>query len=220
MTNAPKRSLISILIAKSRKNNQQSFKAPMLTNTTLNIMRLYGKYIQMLSIFRIIAHDVTAYLMHLFFSYFHYIYMHFAKEQSEQTASSAVPHTSIEAIIKNIRADLFDKCKYNMAEPVLASIRTMKNRQDYLNCISERIVAAESLVFLAQQLENLFPLLGEYLPSGGNKSLDGYLNILRETPKMRFPIYNHISKVRFLTSTFFVGKNRKICVVFIGFLRS
>lgn len=202
MSNAPKRSLISILIAKSKKNNQ-SFKTPMLTNTTLNIMRLYGKYIQMLSIFRIISSEVIAYLMQLFYFYFYYIYMHFAKESSEPhlTSLNGPPQTSIEAIIKNIKVDLFERSKYNMAEPMIASIKSMKNRQDYLSCIGERVVAAESLVFLAQQLENLFPLLNEYLPNGANKGLDGYLNILRETHKMRVPIYNHISKVSLNTFT-------------------
>ncbi len=156
-------------------------------------MRLYGKYIQMLSIFRIISTDVIAYLMQLFYFYFYYIYMHFAKEAS--TSQSSLNYTEIEVIIKNIRTDLFVQSKYNMAEPVIATIKSMKNRQDYLGCISERIVAAESLVFLAHQLENIFPLLSEYLPNNSGKNLSVYLNILRETPKMRQPIYLHISKV-------------------------
>ena len=68
---------VALLIAKSRRNGDNSFKTPMLTNTTLNIMRLFGKYIQMLSIFRIISNDVISYLMQLFYFYFYYIYMHF-----------------------------------------------------------------------------------------------------------------------------------------------
>ena len=151
----------------------------------------------MLSIFRIISTDVIAYLMQLFYFYFYYIYMHFAKEVSSSQSSSSVNYSEIEVIIKNIKTDLFVQSKYNMAEPVIATIRSMKNRQDYLSCISERIVAAESLVFLAQQLENIFPLLSEYLPNGSGKNLNIYLNILRETPKMRQPIYLHISKVGF-----------------------
>jgi len=186
-----KKSLISILIARSKHSHH--FKTPMITNTTLNIMRLYGKYIQMLSIFRIISTDVIAYLMQLFYFYFYYIYMHFAKEAS--ASQSSLNYTEIEVIIKNIRTDLFVQSKYNMAEPVIATIKSMKNRQDYLGCISERIVAAESLVFLAHQLENIFPLLSEYLPNNSGKNLSVYLNILRETPKMRQPIYLHISKV-------------------------
>lgn len=163
----------------------------MITNTSLNIMRLYGKYIKMLSIFRIISTDVIAYLMQLFYFYFYYIYMHFGKDTDNKNQNS------IDVIIKNIRQELFVQSKYNMAEPVNSSIKSMRNRQDYLFCISERIVAAESLVFLGQQLENIFPLLSEYLPNGTSKNLNVYLNILRETPKMRNHIYMHISKVIF-----------------------
>ena len=180
---------LAILISKNKRNSD-TFKLPMLTNTTLNIMRLYGKYIQMLSIFRIISNDVISYLMQLFYFYFYYIYMHFA--QGEVNLSN---DTSIQAIVKTIRNELFVQSKYNMNEPQIAVIKTMKNRQEYLSCIQERMVAAESLVFLSQQLENIFPLINEYLPATPNKNLDVYLNILKETMKMRAPIYMHISKV-------------------------
>jgi len=120
--------------------------------------------------------------------------MHFAKETAS-TSQYALNYSEIEIIIKNIKNDLFVQSKYNMSEPVIATIKSMKNRQDYLSCISERIVAAESLVFLAYELENIFPLLSEYLPNGSGKNLNVYLNIIRETPKMRQAIYMHISRV-------------------------
>lgn len=182
---------VALLIAKSRRNASDSlFRVPMLTNTTLNIMRLFGKYIQMLSIFRIISNDVISYLMQLFYFYFYYIYMHFAQGEIKTTDS-----VSLEVIVKNIKNDLFVQSKSNIAEPVIASIKVMKNRQDYLSSINERIVAAESLVFLAEQLETIFPLINECLPLSPNKNIDVYLNVLKETPKIRQPIYMHISRV-------------------------
>ena len=181
------KNILSLLIARSKKSGQNLFRTPMLTNTTLNIMRLYGKYIQMLSIFRIISNDVIGYLMQLFYFYFYYIYMQFAQGGVGEDATS-----SIETIIKNIKNELFVQAKYSMVEPQTVGIKSMRNRQDYLRCIQERVVAAESLVFLAQQLENLFPLISDYMP---NKSVDAYLSMLRETAKMRLPIYMHISKV-------------------------
>lgn len=185
---------VALLIAKTRRNGD--FKTPMLTNTTLNIMRLLGKYIQMLSIFRIISNDVIAYLMQLFYFYFYYIFMNFAQGEIKNTNDSSAATASLEVIIKNIKNELFIQSKYNIAEPVIASIKVMKNRQDYLNSIHERIVAAESLLFLAEQLENIFPLINECLPiTLPNKNIDVYLNVLKETNKMRFPIYMHISKV-------------------------
>ena len=54
---------------------------PIITNTTLNIIRLFGKYIHMLSIFKIISSEVISYLMQLFYFYMYYIYLHFAHEE-------------------------------------------------------------------------------------------------------------------------------------------
>lgn len=53
---------------------------PILTNTTLNIIRLFGKYIHILSIFKIISHQVTNYLMQLFYFYLYFIYTDFSQE--------------------------------------------------------------------------------------------------------------------------------------------
>lgn len=55
-------------------------EAAILTNTTLNIIRLFGKYINMLSIFKIISYQVVSYLMQLFQFYFYYIYLDFTNQ--------------------------------------------------------------------------------------------------------------------------------------------
>jgi hypothetical protein len=54
---------------------------PILTNTTLNVIRLFGKYIHILSIFKIISHQVINYLMQLFYFYLYFIYMDFSREE-------------------------------------------------------------------------------------------------------------------------------------------
>ncbi len=56
-------------------------ESPIVTNTTLNIIRLFGKYIHMLSIFQIIANQVIDYLLQLYNFYFYYIYLDFAHEE-------------------------------------------------------------------------------------------------------------------------------------------
>ena len=54
---------------------------PILTNTTLNVIRLFGKYINMLSIFKIISQQVITYLMQLFQFYFYFIYLDFTQQE-------------------------------------------------------------------------------------------------------------------------------------------
>ncbi len=70
--------------SKSKSNNGQESTTesmPIITNTTLNIIRLFGKYIHMLSIFKIISTEVISYLMQLFNFYLYYIYLHFAYDE-------------------------------------------------------------------------------------------------------------------------------------------
>jgi len=56
-------------------------KTPIVTNTTLNVIRLFGKYLHMLDTFEIISTDVINYMMQLFNFYFYYIYFNFAKRE-------------------------------------------------------------------------------------------------------------------------------------------
>ena len=62
--------------SKEDKNN-----IPIITYTSLNIIRLFGKYIHMLSIFKIISNEVISYLMQLFYFYLYYVYYHFVTEE-------------------------------------------------------------------------------------------------------------------------------------------
>lgn len=60
--------------------NTNNSDVPILTNTTLNVIRLFGKYIHMLSIFKIISNQVITYLMQLFQFYFYFIYLDFTQQ--------------------------------------------------------------------------------------------------------------------------------------------
>ena len=147
----------------------------------------------MLSVFRIVGDDVAAYLMQLFYFYFYYIYMHFAQpgdpllvssssssstsssgsaKKLDGTNSSSSSGNSLESTVAMMRHELFVQSRLSVSEPQIATIKRMHSRADYLACISERVVAAESLVFLARQLERIFPLIHDYLTnsSGGGEN--------------------------------------------------
>ena len=62
-------------------NIPNKMKIPIVTNTTLNVIRLFGKYLHMLDTFEIISSDVINYMMQLFNFYFYYIYFNFAKRE-------------------------------------------------------------------------------------------------------------------------------------------
>lgn len=69
------------LLSTSVNHVLNNANSPILTNTTLNVIRLFGKYIHMLSIFKIISNQVITYLMQLFQFYFYYIYLDFAHQE-------------------------------------------------------------------------------------------------------------------------------------------
>ena len=202
--------------AEDETNPVNDENAPIVTNTTLNIIRLFGKYIHMLSIFQIISNQVIDYLIQLYNFYFYYIYLDFAHEELEKITSTmnnsyannnnndnnnnSHMYTYLQTIIKNIKNDLFVNSKYNISEPNIQSIKAPRNRDDYICCINQRIVAVESLIFLTNQLENLFPLIEKFLPSSTNseyvvnKHLE-YSKILSEiTTKIKSPIYLYVAR--------------------------
>jgi hypothetical protein len=61
--------------------NRDQNNIPIITYTSLNIIRLFGKYIHMLSIFKIISQQVISYLMQLFYFYLYYVYFHFVSDE-------------------------------------------------------------------------------------------------------------------------------------------
>ena len=71
----------SSVINQMFNNIPNKMKTPIVTNTTLNVIRLFGKYLHMLDTFEIISTDVINYMMQLFNFYFYYIYFNFAKRE-------------------------------------------------------------------------------------------------------------------------------------------
>lgn len=70
---------------KSRKKSDYSLNkvnAPILTNTTLNVIRLVGKYMQMMNILKPIAFDVIHFMSQLFDYYLYAIYTFFGRNDS------------------------------------------------------------------------------------------------------------------------------------------
>lgn len=69
-----------------------------------------------------------------------------SQNNSESSQSSqGGAYTQLQSIIKTFKNDLFVSSKYNITEPFIQSIKAPSNRQDYIGCINQRIVAVESL---------------------------------------------------------------------------
>lgn len=71
------------ILRKSASNSSLSSQneVPIVTNTTLNVIRLFGKYLNIANTFHLIAFDIIVQVMQLFHFYLYYIYINFAQRE-------------------------------------------------------------------------------------------------------------------------------------------
>ncbi|KAF6087130.1 VPS50 subunit of EARP/GARPII complex [Phyllostomus discolor] len=165
---------------KSRKKSDYSLNkvnAPILTNTTLNVVRLVGKYMQMMNILKPIAFDVIHFMSQLFDYYLYAIYTFFGRNDSEVSADPTATLTAAE------------ERKEKVPSPHLSHLVVLTSG-DTLYGLAERVVATESLVFLAEQFEFLQPHLDAVMPAVKKPFLQQfYSQTVSTASELRKPIY-------------------------------
>ena len=127
---------------------------PIVTNTTLNVLRLFGKYMQMMSVLRPIAFDVMLCMFQLFDYYLFAVYKFFGKDMislSDNSISNELKTTlkriSDSLIVDEKSFDLnsdLSTSKNRYFSPTLSSMVDMSSIENFLG-LAERIVAVESL---------------------------------------------------------------------------
>ncbi|EAW76817.1 hypothetical protein LOC55610, isoform b, isoform CRA_c [Homo sapiens] len=167
---------------KSRKKSDYSLNkvnAPILTNTTLNVIRLVGKYMQMMNILKPIAFDVIHFMSQLFDYYLYAIYTFFGRNDSLESTGLGLSSSRLRTTLNRIQESLIDlevsadptatltaaeERKEKVPSPHLSHLVVLTSG-DTLYGLAERVVATESLVFLAEQFEFLQPHLDAVMPA-------------------------------------------------------
>ncbi|XP_051527048.1 syndetin isoform X4 [Myxocyprinus asiaticus] len=190
---------------RSRKRSDYNLNranAPILTNTTLNVIRLVGKYMQMMNILKPIAFDVIHCVSQLFDYYLYAVYTFFGRNDMHmpsQPSQGSQPDVSRQTVpvywyessglglissrlrttLSRIQEGLIDveaggesssshatpeERKEKVPCPHLTQL-VILTASDTLYGLAERVVATESLVFLAEQFEFLQPHLDTMMPS-------------------------------------------------------
>ncbi|TRZ01836.1 hypothetical protein DNTS_004278 [Danionella cerebrum] len=217
---------------RSRKRSDYNLNranAPILTNTTLNVIRLVGKYMQMMNILKPIAFDVIHCVSQLFDYYLYAVYTFFGRNdmhlqsasvpsQGSQAGASrlAVPvywyessglgliSSRLRTTLSRIQESLIDmesgvegsgphvspeERKQKVPSPHLSQLVILTSAQT-LYGLPERVVATESLVFLAEQFEFLQPHLDTMMPSAKKPFLQQfYSQTVSTASELRKPIY-------------------------------
>ncbi|XP_059412431.1 syndetin isoform X3 [Carassius carassius] len=209
--------------------NLNRANAPILTNTTLNVIRLVGKYMQMMNILKPIAFDVIHCVSQLFDYYLYAVYtffgrndMHFQSaslpSQGSQPGASrqVVPiywyessglgliSSRLRTTLSRIQESLIDveaggenagphaspeDRREKVPSPHLSQLVDL-TASDMLYGLAERVVATESLVFLAEQFEFLHIHLDTMMPSAKKPFLQQfYSQTVSTASELRKPIY-------------------------------
>ncbi|GFG36817.1 hypothetical protein Cfor_08649 [Coptotermes formosanus] len=189
----------------SKKMSRREFmKAPILTNTTLTVLRQCGTYVQMSRLLRPIACEVIECMSQLFDYYLFAVHTFFTADLPVACHSvyNLKLHTSLKRIQDNLivadpsqvtEADTqqTEGRRHKVPQPHIASVVDLR-QPETLHGLAERIVAVESLVFLAKQLEFLHGYL-EHLQGGSSFLQQFFSQTVTVTAELRRPVYMCVS---------------------------
>uniref|UniRef100_A0A1A8D2D9 Coiled-coil domain containing 132 n=1 Tax=Nothobranchius kadleci TaxID=1051664 RepID=A0A1A8D2D9_NOTKA len=210
--------------------NLSKANAPILTNTTLNVIRLVGKYMQMMNILKPIAFDVIHCVSQLFDYYLYAVYTFFGRNDMPVPSPSLPSYGGREAAtarvvgpaclyessglglissrlrttLNRIQENLIDvdslgensgvhgsaeDRKEKVPSPHLSQLVVLTN-SGTLYGLAQRVVATESLVFLAEQFESLQSHLDTVMPAAKKPFLQQfYSQTVSTAGELRKPIY-------------------------------
>uniref|UniRef100_A0A671RIV4 Syndetin-like n=1 Tax=Sinocyclocheilus anshuiensis TaxID=1608454 RepID=A0A671RIV4_9TELE len=178
--------------------NLNRANAPILTNTTLNVIRLVGKYMQMMNILKPIAFDVIHCVSQLFDYYLYAVYTFFGRNDMYESSGLGLISSRLRTTLSRIQESLIDNAgphaspeerKEKVPSPHLSQLVVL-TASDTLYGLAERVVATESLVFLAEQFEFLQPHLDTMMPSAKKPFLQQfYSQTVSTASELRKPIY-------------------------------
>ncbi|XP_072226129.1 syndetin [Leuresthes tenuis] len=184
--------------------NLNKTNAPILTNTTLNVIRLVGKYMQMMNILKPIAFDVIHCVSQLFDYYLYAVYTFFGRNDMYESSGLGLISSRLRTTLNRIQESLIDMDpvgenagvhapaedrKEKVPSPHLSQMVVLTNSGS-LYGLAQRVVATESLVFLAEQFESLQSHLDTMMPAAKKPFLQQfYSQTVSTASELRKPIY-------------------------------
>eukprot|EP00066_Takifugu_rubripes_P005371 XP_003969358.1 PREDICTED: coiled-coil domain-containing protein 132 [Takifugu rubripes] len=203
---APLKSVSRETIRSKKKSdyNLNKANAPILTNTTLNVIRLVGKYMQMMNILKPIAFDVIHCVSQLFDYYLYAVYTFFGRNDMYESSSLGLISSRLRTTLNRIQESLIEveaagenagvhgaveERKEKVPSPHLSQLVVLTN-SGTLYGLAQRVVATESLVFLAEQFESLQSHLDTMMPAAKKPFLQQFYSQKGATAReLRKPIY-------------------------------
>ncbi|CAG0914202.1 unnamed protein product [Notodromas monacha] len=196
--------------------------APLLPNTSLALLRLCGKYLQLLLLLRPVAFDVLVCIAHLFEFYVYSVCKVFApdlfarvrKVEGEVLSESGqVSQTGkLVAMLKRIQDNIVliprvddDSEEEKLGEDqdsskFLPPEQTVEAIDEPCSILSRALVAGESVVFIAKQYQALKQHFQAHIPTTRRPFVDQFFSkSVNTAPELREPLFAHAA-VRCLNS--------------------
>ncbi|KAG7298530.1 hypothetical protein JYU34_018170 [Plutella xylostella] len=163
------------------------------TNTTLSVLRNCGQYLQICRYLPQISLEVVMLMNQLFDYYFYTVHLFFTADQ--EVSSNTLYTSKLNAILKRIKNNIDTTGSVPDVEsktficPEIPNHLDMKS-EDTLHGLSERIVAVESVIFLAKQFDLLQPYLESIVAAHQKMILEHFRdNTLMVAVDLRMPVY-------------------------------
>ncbi|KAJ0169806.1 hypothetical protein K1T71_014412 [Dendrolimus kikuchii] len=161
------------------------------TNTTLSVLRNCGQYLQICRYLPQISLEVVMLMNQLFDYYFYTVHLFFACDL--EVASTTLYTIKLTAVLKRMSNSIaaldsgYSERSFPSPEsPVHLDMASEAN----LHGLSERIVAVESVIFLAKQYEMLQPYIESIVEPHQRLILEHFRdNTLQIVPDLRMPVY-------------------------------
>lgn len=193
-------------IKTNKKKCKLKQSGPMVTNTTLSILRVCGKYLQMSRLLRSIAVTVIQSMIQFYELCFYTVHLFFTSDLQINSDSLYSPKLklSLARIKENLimcENDTEDNIKLNsdkVRQPQLSSIVNL-SQPEKLYGLTERIVGVESLIFLGRQYENLKPYLEHLIGASPQRGFlhQFYMQTIVSTVDLRKPVYMAVASQAF-----------------------
>ncbi|XP_063390635.1 syndetin [Cydia fagiglandana] len=160
------------------------------TNTTLSVLRNCGQYLQICRYLPQISLEVVMLMNQLFDFYFYTVHLFFTSDLD--VASSTLYTSKLTATLKRI-SNSIDTSNSGDSKTFLCPEIPQHldlSSEEYLHGLSERIVAVESVIFLAKQFEFLQPYLESIVAQHQRLVLEHFRdNTLASAVDLRMPVY-------------------------------
>eukprot|EP01127_Copromyxa_protea_P020378 TRINITY_DN6820_c0_g1_i2.p1 TRINITY_DN6820_c0_g1~~TRINITY_DN6820_c0_g1_i2.p1 ORF type:complete len:437 (-),score=71.42 TRINITY_DN6820_c0_g1_i2:5-1315(-) len=177
------------------RRRRESSVSPLLTTTTINVVKMIARYLEMMTVLSHISWDVFQGLIQLYQLYFHTIISFF------NLSASNIPGSRVEPEVKK----LFEEC--STVVPMVDAKALTLPRYNYGIKLSPKVdtqpsalyglpamaVAAESLFFVKQSLDLIQPHLPGFLPKTHQQALNTfYASSVNSIPQVHLLLFKGI----------------------------